>query len=106
MRTIKTYSKRAPFYNAFIDTNPTDEPITCGLLVNRPESMRRTEITSHEPTQSLKGKTPQMAVRANTFTRHVAYFGVPRVLWTAAFMCASPLHWLAPSIVEHSRPSR
>jgi hypothetical protein len=23
MRTIKTYSKRAPFYNAFVDTNPT-----------------------------------------------------------------------------------
>jgi len=35
MRTIKTYSKRAPFYNAFIGTNPTDEPITSGLPVTR-----------------------------------------------------------------------
>jgi hypothetical protein len=33
MRTIKTYFKRAPFYNAFTATNPTGEPITSGLLV-------------------------------------------------------------------------
>jgi hypothetical protein len=39
MRTIKTYSKRAPFYNAFSDTNPfigtnpSGELITSGLPV-------------------------------------------------------------------------
>jgi hypothetical protein len=33
MRTIKTYSKRAPFYNAFLGTNPTDELITSRLPV-------------------------------------------------------------------------
>jgi hypothetical protein len=35
MRTIKTYSKRAPFYNAFIDTNPMGELITSGLPVTQ-----------------------------------------------------------------------
>src|SRR6266404_1335435 len=35
MRTIKTYCKRAPFYNAFLGTNPTGELITSGLLVLR-----------------------------------------------------------------------
>jgi len=38
MRTIKTYAKRAPFYNAFVDTNPTDEPITSGLPVTRSQT--------------------------------------------------------------------
>ena len=33
MRTIKTYSKRAPFYNAFVGIDPTDERITSGLPV-------------------------------------------------------------------------
>jgi hypothetical protein len=35
MRTIKPYSKRAPFYNAFVGTNPTGELINSGLSVIR-----------------------------------------------------------------------
>src|SRR6266403_1672775 len=33
MRTIKTYSKRAPFYNAFVGTNLVGELITSGMPV-------------------------------------------------------------------------
>ncbi len=40
MRTIKTYSKRAPFYNAFIVTDPADEAITSDLPVTQEESLQ------------------------------------------------------------------
>jgi hypothetical protein len=38
MRTIKTYSNRAPFYNAFVGTNSTGELITSGLPVTREQN--------------------------------------------------------------------
>jgi hypothetical protein len=48
MRTIKTYSRRAPFYNAFLGTNPGG--ITSESPVIRPESMPSGEITACKPT--------------------------------------------------------
>ena len=38
MRTIKTYFKRAPFYNAFLRPYPVRVGITYGLPVIREES--------------------------------------------------------------------
>jgi hypothetical protein len=42
MRTIKTYSKRAPFYNAFVGTIQMSELIPSGLPVIQQLSRQNT----------------------------------------------------------------
>jgi hypothetical protein len=49
MRTIKTYSNRAPFYNAFVGTNSTGEPITSGLPVTRDQAEVDCDVTDSRP---------------------------------------------------------
>jgi hypothetical protein len=51
MRTIKTYSNRASFYNAFVGTNAADEAITVAVgttIADRPPPAQiRTSASTH-----------------------------------------------------------